>query len=528
MKTKKYRWASLVVVVAVVAALSGTADAKGVPSARKSAGGAMVDIHLYVMSRCPFASRMMDVLIPVVRSLKPWVRFHVDYFASIDSNGNLQSLHGPDEVLGDKAQLCAHRIAPGDRHLAFLECQYKGYRNVATNWQTCASRARIPINRLSSCINGSEGEKLLRASAARTRRAKAPGSPTIFFNGVRYRGARTKRSFLRAICQAAAGGRLQVCQGIAKPVSFDVFVLTDRRCKLRACLNFPRIAKGMIARFRGAKVHYLDYGTAAGKRLFRKARLQYLPAILFSKEVRKTDVYRRYSQWLRPSGPYFEAKLGIGFDPTKEICDNGIDDTHNGKVDCADPDCRGKIVCRKSEPMRLDMFVMSLCPFANRAFQQLPKVLRAFGGRLRLHIHYVGRVQSGGRLSSLHGPAEVAEDLRQICVQSLYPKQFVSYLACRGRKRRARNWQACVGSMDPARIQSCSKSRRTKRLLAASFAFSKKLGIDASPSWLVNNRYKFKGLTARRICEAVTKRNPRQAVDCRRLGNGFGKIGPIR
>lgn len=68
-----------------------------------------------------------------------------------------------------------------------------------------------------------------------------------------------------------------------------------------------------------------------------------LPAYLFSESFLEDAAYEFLSKWLTPSGGYLVMTMGALFDPTKEICDNGVDDTGEGLVDCADDECKAEI-----------------------------------------------------------------------------------------------------------------------------------------------------------------------------------------
>ena len=529
MKTEGMQRMMAVLVLWMVTAFSLPTQAKSSRhSTTKSANGPRtrtVQLDLYVMSRCPFAARMMGPLLDVVQALGRRVHLRVDYIVQATPDGGLSSLHGPAEVLRDKAQVCAKKLTSSARYLQFLRCQYEDVRSPSHEWKACAAKVGISARRLRRCVQGPEAARLLLASARRASTNGVRGSPTLMINGRKYHGGRTKRDLLRAVCDSLSGRKPKACRNLPKPVAFDLLVLSDKRCKSRNCTRAEGIVRSLIRAFPGATVRRLDYSTRRGKRLYRRAHLRYLPAILLSKAVRKAASYSRFSRWLTPAGPYLSLRLGATFDPTKEICDNGIDDDHNGKTDCADPSCTARLVCRPLQPLRLDLFSMSHCPFCRKAIRDLPKVLSAFGGRIRFHLHLIGRVDATGRLHSMHGPAEIEEDLREVCVAHFYPHSLVSYLACRAKNPISSPWQSCALALDTNRIKSCARGKLGQALLKKSFAFSKRLGIGASPTWIANNRFKFSGLSAQTICENIKKHNPAETVDCLQFSSPPSKTG---
>jgi len=124
-------------------------------------------------------------------------------------------------------------------------------------------------------------------------------------------------------------------------------------------------------------------------------------------------------------------------------------------------------------------------------------------------VSYIGDVAADGELDSMHGRAEVDEDLRQVCAQELSGRSyaFVDYLACRSRNLAA-DWTTCVPpSLEVEALRACAEGPDGRRLLAASFERSKALGFGGSPSWLLNNRHEMNGRTAAAIVDAYCEQN---------------------
>ncbi len=475
------------------------------PSARPRG---KVVAEVYVMSKCPFCARALPELIKAVRALGGLVELRVDYILS-RSKGGLRSLHGPDEVTGDMQQLCARAIAPS-RWMDFLVCQEQDFANIPANGRQCAKKAGVSWPKLRACVQGGKGAKLLEASARRARARGAFGAPTFSFGGQRYFGLRTERAFLRALCAHLPGTKPQVCTfPPTRPVR--LYVLTDRRCRDRVCQRISRIVSSLSRFFEKLEVRRLDYGSPEGKRLYLRARLKYLPAILFDESLDNDPGGRdRIQRWLVPAGPYRRLKLGARFDPTAEICDNGKDDTGNGLVDCRDPTCRGKLVCRREIPGRLDVFIMPHCPFCRRALPELQKVARALGRRLTIKVHLVGRVAADGTIHFMHGPDELEEAKREACVLKHYRRRrrFLAYLACRAQEPRNANWRACARSgIRASVIEQCVRRGEGERLVRASIDFSDRLGIRATPTWLANNKFLFNAIQAKTILDNFCAHN---------------------
>jgi len=247
-------------------------------------------------------------------------------------------------------------------------------------------------------------------------------------------------------------------------------------------ITFPKI-----------KVAEMDYITDNGKEFFEKYELTYLPAVLFTKDVEMTDNYSQVQKYLTPTADLYNLAIGASHNPTKEICYNNIDDTGNGKVDCADPDCEGFLECRSEKPKRLDLFVMSMCPYGTQAMNSTKEVLDNFGNNIDLHINYIANENADGSFQSLHGQSEVDENMRELCAMKYYPETYLDYIWCRNKNIQG-DWTECAA--DYSAIKVCFEGSEGKKLHSENIAFANSLNIGASPTWLVNNRYAFNGIDA--------------------------------
>jgi len=211
--------------------------------------------------------------------------------------------------------------------------------------------------------------------------------------------------------------------------------------------------------------------------------------------------------------------LGEGREPLAEICDNGRDEDEDGAIDCADDSCKGGLACREERRGRLDLFIMSQCPYATALLPAVDAFLDHMGrdrGQVDLRIGLIGSVGADGALGSMHGPEEVAEDLRLACAQDLYPDRhlFMKYAVCRALASPRDSWRSCVPKgMSAKAIARCAEGERGRALVAASFAASDTAGAVASPTWLLNEKLEMQGRTAEEIRAAYCERNA-EAAGC--------------
>ncbi|HLU65734.1 MAG TPA: DsbA family protein, partial [Kofleriaceae bacterium] len=326
-------------------------------------------LELFVMSQCPYGVQVVDAAAEAKKKLGPDLNLVIDYIGQ-GTAGNLSSMHGPSEVKGDLAQVCARELAP-DRYLDMTVCQNQDMRSVATNWKQCAEKSGIDVAALGACIDGEQGQKLLAASFDRAKARGATGSPTMYLGGEKYEGGRKARDFMRAACAAMGEKPAAACKEIPVPPKVSAVFLSDARC---AECDIRGLEPRLRSILGGIEVKHLDYGSPEGKALYDQlvaagAGFQHLPAVLLGPEVEKdSEGYPEIERFLRPVGDYRELRLGGTFDPKAEICGNdGVDDDGDGAADCKDKDCAETLGCRPRKPKTLDLFVMSQCPYGARA-----------------------------------------------------------------------------------------------------------------------------------------------------------------
>ncbi|MDD5417885.1 MAG: hypothetical protein PHW96_03320 [Candidatus Nanoarchaeia archaeon] len=382
--------------------------------------GEKVVVDMYVMSMCPYGVQAEDGFLPVKEKFGNSIEWNL-YFIGTESNGQFNSLHGQPEVDENIRQLCIIEHY-ASKFYDYLACLNKNYNNAASIWQSCASNAGIDTAVINSCFNGNEGKELLKASFLASQNKGATGSPTIFINGQSYSGGRTESSFTRAICAVIPSH--SACAGIEVPSEVKVKVLTDSRCDDCAEL-VSIITPSLISQvFPNMKVEEIDYTTAEGKALYESTGLTYLPAYLFEKSVENAEGYEFIEYYIETKGNYLSLRVGASFNPEIEICDNEIDDTGNGLVDCADPDCASEWVCmEKRETPKVELFVMSHCPYGTQIEKGIIPVLELLGDKIDFELKFCDYAMHPSN-------GELEEQIRQYCIQKEQKPLLVEYLKC--------------------------------------------------------------------------------------------------
>jgi len=470
---------------------------------------ARLPVRVFLMSKCPFAARGMARLTELMADFTPHVDLRLEYIA-FDRGGKLRSLHGAGEVAGDRLQLCVQEQHPVSTLLAFVACQNRDFRAIPRGWEACAREVGIDAAALRSCAEGERGRELLRVSLLRAQVAGAQGSPTFLLGKKRVDGAQPRRVLLRALCAQMPEGVVPApCAKLPPEVAVQGVILTDRRCKECTMGTLPKRLKERF--LPGLTLRTVDYSSQEGKRIYGEAGLRYLPVVLLGSKVKRAAAFPQLLRWTEAAGPWMRLRTRARFDPTAEICDNHEDDTGNGKVDCADPTCRKTLRCRPEKKRHLQVFVMSHCPFAARGMLAVAQVLKHFKGRVTFEPHVIATAGDRGTFDSLHGQAEVEEDIRQLCAVKHYRRgaRFLRYLTCRYKNPRSSNWKACARGPVKARvIERCANGSEGKALLRKDIHLAEALEIRASPTWLANNRHKFSAITAEQIKTELCGQNP--------------------
>lgn len=460
-----------------------------------------VDFEVYVMSQCPYGSQAEGIVMGAMKGFEDYMNFNVEYIANRSDEGAFSSLHGPSEVEGDMYQLCVQKNFP-DKFWLYLECQNKNYQDLKSSFESCASEVSIDYGLLKSCAEGDEGAELLTQSLNKAKELSVSGSPTFFLDGERYSGPRTEIGMQRSFCRVL-DDEPKICGELPQDKEFTAYLLVDSRCTKDEC-NADKLIAQLETSFSKIKFEELDYISNTGKEFYEKYSLRYLPALLLTEEVKEAENYPDIERYLRQVDDLYNLAIGAIHDPTKEMCDNGEDDTGNGLVDCADSDCADAFECREEEPGRLDLFVMSLCPYGTQAMNSMQEVLDNFGEKLDFNLNFIANQNSDGSFEALHGQPEVDENIRELCAAKYYPNEYMEYVWCRNADIGG-DWRACAADF-PA-IEPCSEADEGQRLHAQNIILGNQLGIGASPTWLVNNKYIFSGIDAETVRENFCRYN---------------------
>jgi hypothetical protein len=146
------------------------------------------------------------------------------------------------------------------------------------------------------------------------------------------------------------------------------------------------------------------------------------------------------------------------------------------------------------------LYVMAFCPYGIQAEGAMKPVVDLLGSKADIQVHFIASV--GGTtpdtVSSLHGPVEAQEDLRQVCIMKYYDqKTYWKYMMlidanCSGKYSDATVYDTCwkdsakTAGIDASKIDTCSKGSEGVNLLKADADLSAANGVSGSPTLIIN------------------------------------------
>eukprot|EP01052_Picozoa_sp_SAG31_P022486 SAG31_NODE_1790_length_7264_cov_3.356455_4_plen_425_part_00 len=188
--------------------------------------GGHLKIHIFMMSKCPYAARALRAIVPAMIQMQlfSYVTLRLDFIGhgTLDSLSGLRSMHGGDEVLGDKLYLCIQDMdLPIQQWMLLVICIASDYESVPYNTKNCLDMARVTPKQqtdIAECAQKPQGrgDQLLEKSFHVTsQKYGITESPTIFFTAeqtqdnntvgvsevdVLYCGDRSQADFISALC----------------------------------------------------------------------------------------------------------------------------------------------------------------------------------------------------------------------------------------------------------------------------------------------------------------------------------------
>jgi len=177
-----------------------------------------VRVDFFVMSKCPDAKLCETYFAPSLLKLASIVNFTVSYIGQEPKSNEFQCMHGTDECIGNKQQLCVQSMTSQTNLIKFLQCQSSKIESIPSNGEQCLKEAcgdSLKWADVNACVTGSKGNVLMHQALERTRAASASKSCTIHLNGkfwcmhdgswISCREGHDEMSLIKAICARYSG-----------------------------------------------------------------------------------------------------------------------------------------------------------------------------------------------------------------------------------------------------------------------------------------------------------------------------------
>jgi len=463
-----------------------------------SSGDGTVTLTEYTDYGCPFCSKAHA-------TVKALEEEYGDNLIIVHKNFPIPQLH-PSSPKAHEAAECAKDQGKFTEYRDWLFANQQ--KHDITNLKQAAKDLGLDETQFNSCLDSGDKTDVVAADVAEGQALGIRGTPTFYVNDKQLVGAQpieTFRATINAELTKASGN--ESTSNSTSADSLEAIFVVDSRCS--ECDDLKYAEQVLTQQISNLEVKFIDYATEEGKELYSKYSLEYIPGILFGKGIESTEIYSQISQGLIDKGDYYYLPL-MQHDPTKEICDNSVDDTGNGLIDCADSDCSESMVCREEVKGELQLFVMADCPYGKKAVEALKPIIDNFGDDLDYEIHYIATEMPDGSIRSLHGEYEAVEDETQLCVNKYSPKEFFNYTLCRSLEGiRGNDWLRCAEDtgVDVDAVQLCLSSKEGEELLKADLTIAEAISVSGSPTWLINNKYMTGGFNPELIKGEFCKHN---------------------
>jgi len=158
----------------------------------------------------------------------------------------------------------------------------------------------------------------------------------------------------------------------------------------------------------------------------------------------------------------------------------------------------------KTDKPKVELFVMSYCPYGNQAEELMMPVAKLLGEKADIKLHYViySDYRGGGpeycldeesKYCSMHGIQELNQDVRELCVQKYQKDKLWDFVKAVNSQCNYQNVDSCwsgvakeVG-LDIAQIKTCQKNEALE-LLAQESTLNEKYGVRGSPQLFINEK----------------------------------------
>ncbi|MCK4859084.1 MAG: hypothetical protein KAS87_00825 [Candidatus Omnitrophica bacterium] len=146
----------------------------------------------------------------------------------------------------------------------------------------------------------------------------------------------------------------------------------------------------------------------------------------------------------------------------------------------------------RSKAIEVDFFAMSQCPFATQAENTFIEIKKQLKDKLNFNLYFIAD-ENKGKFRSLHGQAEVEENIRQLIIKKHFPENFFDYLKSRNTDYRSSEWKShsVLAGLEPKEVEELVK-KEGERIFRENIKKARELEVKASPVIFINGE-KYEG-----------------------------------
>ncbi|MBI2124670.1 thioredoxin domain-containing protein, partial [Candidatus Pacearchaeota archaeon] len=175
----------------------------------------------------------------------------------------------------------------------------------------------------------------------------------------------------------------------------------------------------------------------------------------------------------------------------------------------------------KSAKPKVELFVMTYCPYGTQAEKGLIPALNLLGDKIDAKIRFVHYF--------MHGDKEEQETYTQLCIREEQSGKYLSYLECFLEDGNSARCLAEAG-IDKTKLNSCTESK-AKGYYASDSALSNSYGVQGSPTLIINGQEASSGRSSSALLSAICSAFSNEPEECSEQVSsedpapGFGYVG---
>jgi hypothetical protein len=167
----------------------------------------------------------------------------------------------------------------------------------------------------------------------------------------------------------------------------------------------------------------------------------------------------------------------------------------------------------KNTQQVFDLYVMSQCRFGCAALKEFTAFVRLFPS-VQWQVWFIGASYIDSSVTSLHGQPEINDELLWLAVQALYPQKWLPFLEKRSASTNVAT-ESVVREMglDYVKLNAWIKNKGMDEL-RRHYNRSMRMGINASPTLLINNTASQQEISTFNLSRVVCRLSPKEFAYC--------------